>query len=148
MGLDETISANFKAALLNRLPERMPFWKLLGIEFMDVGKGWARMRLQFAEKLTSSLGIGHGGALFALADSAGSMALVTLMEKGEMVTTIEMKINYIKPFTGGFAVAEATILHCGKKTALGDVEIRDGKGILLAKGSGTFLRRPAATPAA
>ena len=97
----EPINPNFKKALLNRLPERMAFWNLLGIEFEDVGSGWARMRMPFSEKLTNSTGAGHGGALFTLADSAGSMALVSMAAKGEVVTTVEMKINFLKPFVGG-----------------------------------------------
>jgi uncharacterized protein (TIGR00369 family) len=135
------LSQNFKKALLDRLPERMAFWNLLGIAFVDVGRGWAKMRMPFSEKLTNSTGAGHGGALFTLADSAGSMALVSMAARGEVVTTVEMKINFLKPFTGGEAVAEAHILHCGKTTALGDVEIRDQAGSLLAKGSATLLRR-------
>ncbi len=138
---NEPLNPNFKDALLNRLPERMAFWRLLGIEFVDVERGWAKMRMPFAEKLTNSAGISHGGALFTLADSAGSMALVSMAAKGEVVTTVEMKINFLKPFDNGEAVAEARILHCGKTTALGDVEIKDRNGILIAKCSATFLRQ-------
>jgi len=137
----EPLEPNFKEALLNRLPDRMPFWKLLGIEFVDVAKGWAKMRMPFAEKLTNSSGISHGGALFTLADSTGSMALVSMAAKGEVVTTVEMKINFIKPFDGGEVVAEANILHCGKTTALGDIELKDESGGLIAKGSATFMRK-------
>jgi len=138
---EEPLSPNFKKALLNRLPERMAFWNLLGIEFEDVGSGWSKMRMPFSEKLTNSTGAGHGGALFTLADSAGSMALVSMAAKGEVVLTVEMKINFLKPFTSGVAVASAHILHCGKTTALGDVEIKGQDGSLLAKGSTTLLRR-------
>ena len=138
---NEPLNPNFKDALLNRLPGRMAFWQLLGIEFVDVGRGWAKMQMPFADKLTNSAGISHGGALFTLADSAGSMALVSMAAKGEVVTTVEMKINFLKPFDGGEVVAEARILHCGKATALGDVEIKDRDGVLIAKGSATFLRR-------
>jgi len=138
---NEPLDANFKKALLNRLPARMAFWTLLGIEFVDVERGWAKMRMPFAEKLTNSAGIGHGGALFTLADSAGSMALVSMAAKGEVVTTVEMKINFLKPFAGGEVVAEARILHCGKRTALGDVELKNERGGLIAKGSATFLRK-------
>lgn len=138
---NEPINPNFKDALLNRLPERMAFWTLLGIAFVDVETGWAKMRMPFADKLTNSAGIGHGGALFTLADSAASMALVSMAAKGEVVTTVEMKINFLKPFGKGEVVAEARILHCGRTTALGDVEIRDAGGTLIAKGSATLLRR-------
>jgi uncharacterized protein (TIGR00369 family) len=137
----EPLNASFKEALLNRLPARMAFWQLLGIEFVDVERGWAKMRMPFAEKLTNSAGIGHGGALFTLADSAGSMALVSMVAKGEVVTTVEMKINFLRSFSSGEVVAEARILHCGKTTALGDIDIKDEGGTLIAKGTATFLRK-------
>lgn len=135
------LDPKFKEALLTRLPNRMPFWKLLGIEFVDVGRGWAKMRLPFSDKLTNSLGIAHGGGLFTLADSAGSMALVSMIDKGEVVTTIEMKINYLKPLDTGEALAEARIIHCGKTTAFGEIDVKDADGTLIAKGVATFLRK-------
>ena len=138
---EKPLNPNFRNALLNRLPERMAFWNLLGIAFVEVERGRAKMCMPFTEKLTNSTGAGHGGALFTLADSAASMALVSMAAKGEVVTTVEMKINFLKPFTHGEVVAEARILHCGKKTALGDVEIRDQAGALIAKGSATLLRK-------
>ena len=39
------------------------------------------------------------------------------------------------------SVAEANILHCGKTTALGDIELKDESGGLIAKGSATFMRK-------
>ena len=138
---NEPLNPNFKEALLNRLPDRMAFWQLLGIEFVDVDRGWAKMRMPFAQKLTNSAGISHGGALFTLADSAGSMALVSMAAKGEVVTTVEMKINFLKPFEGGEVVAEASILHCGKTTALGEIDLKIANNDLIAKATATFLRK-------
>ena len=138
---NEPLNPNFKDALLNRLPDRMAFWQLLGIEFVDVGRGWAKMHMPFAQKLTNSAGISHGGALFTLADSAGSMALVSMAAKGEVVTTVEMKINFLKPFDGGNVMAEASILHCGKTTALGEIDLKIENGDLIAKATATFLRK-------
>jgi uncharacterized protein (TIGR00369 family) len=138
---NEPLNSNFKDALLNRLPDRMPFWNLLGIEFVDVERGWAKMRMPFAQKLTNSAGISHGGALFSLADSAGSMALVSMAARGEVVTTVEMKINFLKPFDGGEVVAEASILHCGKTTVLGEIDLKNENNDLIAKATATFLRK-------
>ena len=50
----------------------------------------------------------------------------------------KMKINYLKPFTGGEIIAEAEIVHKGTMTAIGDVDVRDGKGNLIAKGLATY----------
>ena len=48
--------------------------------------------------------------------------------------------NFMLPFTAGDVVAEASVLHCGNRTALVDVALTDGRGRLLAKGSAAFLR--------
>jgi acyl-CoA thioesterase len=137
----EKLDLNFKKAILNKLPDKLPFWKLLGLELIDVERGWAKMLLPFSEKLTNALGISHGGALFSLADSAGSIAAVSIATKGEFVTTIEMKINYIKPFIRGDAAAEAKIVHCVKSLAFVDVNIKDDEGNIIAKCAGNFLRK-------
>jgi acyl-CoA thioesterase len=50
-----------------------------------------------------------------------------------------MKIHYLKPFTGGDLIAEASIIHKGSKIVLGDVEVRNGNGDLVAKGLATYL---------
>ena len=49
-----------------------------------------------------------------------------------------MKINYLKPFSGGEIFAEARIIHKGSQTAIGDVEVRDGNGDFIAKGLATY----------
>ena len=137
----EKLDINFKLAILNKLPERFAYWKLLGLKLVDVERGWAKMLLPFSEKITNALGISHGGALFSLADSAGSIAAVSMASKGEITTTIEMKINYIKPFSKGNAIAEARIIHFGKSLVLADVDVKNEEGILIAKGTGNFLRK-------
>ena len=65
---------------------------------LDVKKGWAKLQLPFAKKLTHPYGIAHGGVIFSLADSAVAMALLGLVEKGERFTTVEMNINYVSPY--------------------------------------------------
>ena len=55
------------------------------------------------------------------------------------MTTIEMKINYIRAFDDGEIIAEAKIVHKGKTTAVGEVEVRDDKSRLVATASATYL---------
>jgi uncharacterized protein (TIGR00369 family) len=49
-----------------------------------------------------------------------------------------MKINYLRPFSRGEIVAEAKIVHKGTMTAIGDVDVRDEKDNLIAKGLVTY----------
>lgn len=135
----EELAPKFKEALLAKMQQAAPFWDLLDMELMDVKKGWAKVRLPFAKKITHPLGIAHGGAIFSAADSAVAMALIGLVDKEETFTTVEMKINYLKAFGEGEIMAEARIIHRGAKTALGDVEVRNTSGALIAKGMATYM---------
>ncbi len=135
----EELEPHFKTALIDTMKTKSPFWSLLGMELLDVRKGWAKVRLPFDSKLVHPLGIAHGGAIFSPADSAVAMALIGLVEKDEIFTTVEMKINYLIPFKEGEIIAEAKIVYKGSKTALGDVEVRNSKGDLIAKGLATYM---------
>lgn len=135
----EDLEPRFKNALIDGMKTKAPFWSLLGMELLDVKKGWAKVRLPFDYKLVHPLGIAHGGAIFSPADSAVAMALIGLVERDETFTTVEMKLNYLKPFKEGEIIAEATIVYKGGTTAIGDVEVRNGEGALIAKGLATYM---------
>ena len=120
----EELDPRFKESLLNWMETNNPFWSLIGMEIIGIRKGWAKIRLPFPEKLANGIGVAHGGAIFSPADSAVGMATVGLLDKDETLSTLEMKINYMKPFTGGEIIAEARIVHRGTMTAIGDVEVK------------------------
>ena len=134
----EEIDPRFKESLLNWMKTNNPFWSLLGMELTEIKKGWAKIRLPFTPKLTNGIGVAHGGAIFSPADSAVGMALIGLVDKDENISTLEMKINYLKPLAEGEIIAEAKIVHRGTMTAIGDVEVRDGQGTRIAKGLATY----------
>ena len=135
----EDIAPNFKNALIKKMKTTVPFWKLLGMEVVDVKKGWAIVKLPYADKLAQPDGVAHGGAIFSPADAAVAVALLGLIDKSETLLTIEMKINYIKAVREGDIIAEAKIIHRGSKTAIGDVEVRNSKGDLIAKCLATYM---------
>ena len=135
----EELAPGFKDALMSRMPDIAPFWSLLGMELVDVKKGWAKVRLPFEKKLIQPRGIAHGGAIFSAADSAIVMALLGLVPREETFTTVESKINFIKPFDQGEITAEAKIISKGSRIAIGDVEVRDDQGSLVARCLSTFM---------
>ena len=134
----EEIDAKFKKSIMEWMKNHNHFWSLLGMEIVEMKKGWAKIRLPFAEKLANGVGVAHGGAIFSPADSAVGMALVGMLKKDETISTLEMKINYLKPFKNGEIVAAARIIHKGNQTAIGDVEVRDENDSLIAKGLATY----------
>ena len=134
----EELPTNFKKALILKSQSVHPFWNLLGMELMDIKKGWAVIRLPFDPKLTQADGIAHGGSTFSAADAAVAMALIGLIGRHETMVTLEMKINYLKPFVDGAILAEAMIVQKGSRTALGEVTVQSENAELIAKGLATY----------
>ena len=91
----EALDSSTRELIEETMKNRSPYWSLLGIELVDIKKGWSRLCLPFDRKLTHPFGIAHGGSVFSLADSAVAMALIGLVEADETFVTIEMKINYL-----------------------------------------------------
>jgi hypothetical protein len=73
----EELSAGFKDALRNRMPDASPFGSLPEMELVDVKKGRARRRLPFAKKLTHANGVARG-----LGCGSG---LIGMIEKDEFI---------------------------------------------------------------
>ncbi len=137
----EDINPRFKDAMINRAKDEIPYWSLLGMQVVDMKKGWSKMKVPFKENLRNANGVIHGGVIFSVADSAMGTALITLIDKNDFISTIEMKINFIKPGKGDAIIAEADIIHRGATTAIGDIHVRDSEGNLLAKGLATYAIR-------
>lgn len=128
-----------KAKTLLEMVENAPFYQLLKISLEKIDEGFARFRLPFQKELTQGFGVVHGGVIATLADTAVAYALLSLVQPGERVATAEFKINYLSSVTAGDLIAEAHILNKGEKLALGDMEVRDEKGRLIAKGLATYM---------
>ena len=134
----QDVASGFKAAMIEKAKDAIPFWSHLAMEVIDIKKGWARLRIPFSSKLTNANGVVHGGVIFTAADSSVGTALVGMVDKNELITTVEMKINYLQPADGEDIIAEARIIHKGSNLAFGDAEVRDGKGNLVARALATY----------
>ena len=115
-----------------------PYYRLLGMEVIEIGGGESRIKMRFKQDLTHPYGIVHGGAIASLGDSAVAMALIGLGDPRDRITTIEFKVNFFAPVSKGELEAHAKIIHRGSKTAVGDVEITSEEGKLVAKVLATY----------
>jgi len=118
---------------------RAPYFQLLGMEVVELADGYARLIVPVDDGMNSVLGALHGGVLSSLADSAVAMALFTVIEHGEKPVTVELNINYLKPARGNHLTAEARIVSRGRTIAVGDVDITDDSGRLIAKSRATYM---------
>ncbi len=111
-------------ALRQVMEELIPFNRYLGLRVIEIDRGHVRIEVPFREEL-----IGdplrraiHGGVLSATADAAGGAAVWSLLEDPRArVSTIDMRIDYLRPGRQETLVAEAAVVRVGKRVAVADV---------------------------
>jgi len=119
--------------------KKSPFIKLLGLEFEKLEQGRTSTRLERRENLLNKHSAVHGGVIYAIADISMGVAVYTTLKTGEETSTIEIKINYLKPAKCNLLICEARVLKKGKNLAVVEAEIRSGESDLIAKALGTFM---------
>jgi acyl-CoA thioesterase len=127
-----------KEFLAKQAEGRIPFWVTLGMEITRAEPGYAKVRVPFGSHLLNANGVLHGGVVFTAGDAAVAVALLGLLEPGARIATLEMKINFLKPVESSEILAEAAIVHRGRKTAVGEVTVRDASGTIVAKALATY----------
>ena len=126
---------------VRKVTNNSPYYQLLGMEVMEIKEGESKIQMPFKQGLTHPYRIVHGGAIASLADSSVAMALISLVEPRDRFTTIEFKINFFAPVSKGNLEAHAKIIHKGSKTAVGEVEVKNEEGKLVAKVIATYSIR-------
>jgi len=142
-GLREVIRMPMK--LRRRSDGHNPFGELIGLCFEAGEKGSSRCKLDVRDELLNTHRVLHGGVTYSMADTGMGAALYTLLEEGESCATIEIKIVYLKPVTGGCLTCVTKVVQKGKRIAVLESEV-ENDGRLVAKALGTFSIVGAASP--
>ena len=128
----------FEAATRRHLKESRAI-SMLGFELESARRGEAVLRLDAKARHKQLNNVVHGGILAALADTAGAIAAYTTVPKGVALATIELKINYLRPFKEGHLKAIAKTVHQGRTVGILDCEVFDDRGKIIARSSSTCL---------
>jgi 1,4-dihydroxy-2-naphthoyl-CoA hydrolase len=96
----------------------------LGITFVEVGDDFLTARMPIASEIMQPMGIMHGGASAALAETVASAAANYCVDPTKKVCVgLELNINHIRPMYSGHIDAIARPLHLGKTTQVWDIKI-------------------------
>ena len=109
----------------------------MGFEVEPGGAGEALVRLNCGSHLHNPMQRVHGGAIAALADAAMGIAFGRTLLDDEDFSTIEMKVNYLRPVKDGVITAEASVLERGLRIGFIGCTIRNAKGKRVATGTCT-----------
>ena len=116
------------------LHQTMPLCATLAMRGVRNGRDGVDVEMDWAERLCTSAGSMHGGAVMALADAAGgALAFANLPDGAIGTSTIESKTNFLRGVRSGTVRAEARVLHAGGTTIVVETSIRDDQGRLVAK---------------
>lgn len=98
----------------------------LGIEMTEIGPDFMIARMPVDYRTIQRIGILHGGASLALAETVGSIAASYCVDRESFyIVGQEINANHIRPVSSGFVHATATPLHLGKSSHVWDIRIRN-----------------------
>ncbi len=117
-----------------------PISRLIGFEVApEKGDGKTLVALEAGEKHANPMGRVHGGVISALADAAMGTAYGRVLLDEEDFSTIELKVNFMRPVKIGRILATARIVQRGLRIGFLDCEIHDARGKLVATGTSTCM---------
>jgi uncharacterized protein (TIGR00369 family) len=118
-----------------------PFAGAADIWLLEVERGRAVFEGHPSAQFYNPMGLVHGGWTSMLLDSAMGCAVHSMLKVGQSYTTIEMKVNLVRPIyeKTGTLRCEAHIVHIGGRIATSEGRVTDASGKLIAHGTETCM---------
>lgn len=121
----------------NKVVEKNPFAAKIGIEILEIRKGYVYARVKKKRDLENIYGDLHGGCLYTIADNMAGIAAGTY---GHYVTTINGSIQYLKAGRNtNYIFCRAQVIKPGRTISAVRVEILDEKDVLINTAEFTFF---------
>ena len=116
-----------------------PIATLIGFTLTSIEPGKAVVEFEATERHANPMGSLHGGVLCDIADAAMGMAYASTLEEGETFTTLELKINFLKPVWNARLQAVAKFVKGGRTIGLVECDVMDDKQELVARVTSTCM---------
>ena len=114
----------------------------LGARITESEPGRVVLELEAGPQHRHGGGVVQGGVITQIADAAMGMSLATLQEDGMWNTTIELKINFIRPVVSGRIQAVGRVVEMRQTLLFSEADVVDEKGRLVARASSTCMPVP------
>lgn len=101
----------------------------LHIEYLEVADGYVKAKMPVNERTKQPMGILHGGANLALAETIGGLGSALIVDLDEFdVRGSQISANHVGTAHTGYVFAEANIIHRGRNTHVWNIDIIDEEG--------------------
>ena len=121
------------------MKHRAPVGDLVGFEVPEAGNGRTVVTLRSGPQHFNPMGTLHGGILCDIADAAMGMAYASTLGDGETFTTLELKMNFLKPVWQASLQAIGRVVQHGRTVGLVECDILDADEVLVARATSTCM---------
>ncbi len=135
---DEQMMDRMQKMISGELPDP-PIAQLIGLRVISVQPGESHLELDAGPQHFNPMGTLHGGVLCDLADLAMGAAYASTLGSGETFTTLELKINFLRPVWKERLFAKGKIVNRGGTIGMVECDITDSQGRLVAKATSTCM---------
>ncbi|WP_276732816.1 PaaI family thioesterase [Bacillus sp. (in: firmicutes)] len=127
-----------KKMMTNEIPDS-PVAQVLGFKVIDVEEGRVVIELEASKRLHNPMGTLHGGILCDIADAAMGYAFASTLGEDELFSTVEIKLNFLKPIFKSKLRAEGRLIKKGASLGLLECHIFDEKDSIVAHSTSTCM---------
>src|SRR5947209_4687533 len=117
-----------------------PIGQLLGFVLRSIEPGRAVFEMEIDERHHNPMGTLHGGVYCDLADAAMGFAYAATLGEGESLTTVELKVNFLKAVRRARLTAAARVVKAGGTVGYIECDVKDQTGTLVARASSTCIK--------
>ena len=117
----------------------IPLGELMGFRATSIEPGTATIEMLTGPEHHNPMGTVHGGVCCTLADTAMGIAHASMLDEGETSTSLEIKINFVRPIWKDALIARGRAVKHGRTVSLMECDVFDDKERLVARASGTFM---------
>jgi len=103
----------------------------LGIEFTGIGDDYLEARMPVDNRTRQPLGLLHGGASVALAETLGSVAATLCVDSTKFCVGLDINANHVKGIREGFVSGITKPIHIGKQTHVWEIRLTNDAGELI-----------------
>lgn len=128
-------------AIRHFMTHEVPFNRFLEIQITQLEQGEASMSIPYKEHLLgdSSRPALHGGVISSLIDVVGGTALLTTVDKGDRLSTLDLRVDYLRPAGKAELTAKASVLRVGKRAGVVQIRVTSGDDkVHVAEGTGVY----------
>ncbi len=136
------MTANLDRAAWLLKADRAGWMETLGARIAEAEAGRVVVELEAGPQHRHGGGVVQGGVITQIADAAMGMSLATLQEDGGWNTTIELKINFLRPFVEGRLRAVGRVVEMRQSLLFAEADVLDDAGRLIARASSTCMVVP------